>query len=215
MNYYPLYMNLEGRKCLVVGAGAVAARKARSLLECGARVTVVGEDPVPALLRLEGESLTIRPRKFRRSDMGRYALVFGATDDAAVNRALSRESRRLGMPVNIVDDPGRSTFIVPAVCRRGDLSIAVSTAGKSPAVARVVREELESRYGRDHAVMVDLLGAHREEMMKTVPGHRRRAAAWRKILDEDLLETLRKKGRPAAAALIRRHIREAGEGGRP
>jgi siroheme synthase-like protein len=215
MKYYPLYMNLKGRKCLVVGAGAVAARKARSLLECGALVTVVGEDPVPALVRLEGECLTIRPRKFRRSDMGKYALVVGATDESVVNRAVSRESRRRGIPVNIVDVPEESTFIVPAVHRRGDLAIAVSTGGRSPAAARAIREDLEARYGADYAAMIALLGAHREEMMKAVPGHRRRAAVWKGILDADLLGALQRKGRPAAAALIRRHIRAAAEGERP
>jgi len=214
MKYYPLYMNLKGRKCLVVGAGAVAARKVRSLLECGALVTVVGEDPVPALVRLEGERLTIRPRKFRRGDMGKYALVVGATDDSVVNRAVSRESRRRGIPVNIVDVPEESTFIVPAVHRRGDLAIAVSTGGRSPAAAKVIREDLEARYGAEYAAMIALLGNHREEMMKAVPGHRRRAAAWKGILDADLLGAL-KKGRPAAAALIRRHIRAAAEGERP
>jgi len=212
MKYYPLYMDLEGRKCLVVGAGAVAARKVRALLECGARVTVVGEDPVPALQRLESESLTIRARKFRRSDMGRYSLVVGATDDSVVNRTVSRESRKRGIPVNIVDVPEESTFIVPAVHRRGDLAIAVSTGGKSPAAARRIREDLEERYGGDYAVMIALLGAHREEMMTAVPGHRRRAAAWKGILDAGLLGVLRKKGRPAGAALIRRHIRAAAEG---
>ena len=138
MKYYPLFMNLEGRECLVVGAGAVAARKARSLLECGARVTVIGESPVPSLLRLEGERLKIRPRKFRSRDLGSYALVFGATDDAVVNSEVYRESRRRETPVNVVDRPDLCTFIVPSLHRRGDLSIAVSTGGKSPAVARAV-----------------------------------------------------------------------------
>lgn len=215
MKYYPLYMNLEGRKCLVVGAGAVAARKARSLLECGAKVTVIGEEPIPALMKLEGESLSIRPRKFRGSDMGKYALVVGATDDTVLNRELSRESRRRGIPVNIVDVPEESTFIVPAVHRKGDLTIAVSTGGKSPAAARIIREDLEARYGADYAAMIALLGAHRQEMMTSVRGHRRRAAVWKGILDADLLGTLRKKGRPAAAALIRSHIRAAAEGERP
>jgi precorrin-2 dehydrogenase/sirohydrochlorin ferrochelatase len=213
MKYYPLYMNLEGQKCLIVGAGAVAARKARALLECGARVTVVGEDPSAAMRRLEGERLAVRARKFRRSDMGKYALVIGATDDARLNRELFRESRRRGIPVNIVDDPERSTFIVPAVHRQGDLALAVSTGGKSPAAARLIREDLEKRYGSDYAAMIDLLGAHREEMMKSVHGHRRRAAAWKGILAEDLVGALRRKGRSGAAALIRRHIRAAAEGG--
>jgi len=128
MKYYPLNMNIEGRECLVVGAGAVAARKAKSLLECGAIVTVIGEGPVASLRRLEGERLKIRPRKFRRSDMKNYALVFGATDDAGVNKALYRESRRRGLPVNVAISRSCAPLscpltiaggTFPSPCRRG------------------------------------------------------------------------------------------------
>jgi len=206
MKYYPLNMNIEGRECLVVGAGAVGARKARSLLECGAIVTVIGEDPVPSLRRLEGERLKIRPRKFRRGDMKSYALVFGATDDAGVNKALYRESRRRGLPVNVADQPDLCTFIVPSLYRRGDLCIAVSTGGKSPAAARAIREDLEKHYGREYAELVDILGAHRECMMESVDGHRRRAALWRRILDTDLLGILRRRGRRAASERVRKQI---------
>ena len=138
MEYYPLFMSLQGQKCLVVGAGSVAERKARTLMSCGASVTVIGENPSQGIRRLAENGLVVRARKFRRSDMGRYALVIGATDDREVNRAVSRESRRRGLPVNIADDPELSTFILPAVYHRGDLTVAVSTAGKSPAAARAI-----------------------------------------------------------------------------
>lgn len=215
MKYYPLYMNVEGRECLVVGAGAVAARKARSLLECGAMVTVIGENPLPSLERLQSQGLTLRRRKFRKSDLKGVALTFGATDDSAVNGELSRLSRRRGVPVNIADDPENSTFILPAVHRRGDLSIAVSTAGRSPALARQIKEDLGRRYGRDYADLAALLGAERERMVQSVPGHRRRAALWRKILDAGVLDVLREKGRGEAKAFVRRTIEEeAGRGGK-
>lgn len=214
MKYYPLFMNLEGRECLVVGAGAVAARKVRSLLECGAKVTVIGENPVPSLRRLEGERLKIRPRKFRSRDLRNYALVFGATDDAAVNSALYRESRRRELPVNVADQPDLCTFIVPSLHRRGDLSIAVSTGGKSPAVARAVREDLQERYGREYGELVALLGAERRRMIQSVPGHRRRGVIWRSIIDDGVLDILRRKGKAEAKAFIRRRIdEEAGRGG--
>ncbi len=213
MKYYPLLMNVEGKECLVVGAGAVAARKARSLLECGAAVTVIGENPVPSLEKLEGRGVKIRRRKYRRSDMKRYALVFGATDDVETNRRLSRESRRLGLPVNIADDPAQSTFILPAVYRRGDLTISVSTAGRSPAAARAVKEDLGRRYGADYAALVELLGDHREMMMESVTGHRRRAALWKRILDDDLLDVVRERGRKEAACRVRDCIRRESEKG--
>lgn len=202
-------MSLQGEKCLVVGAGAVAERKARTLMTCGARVTVVGENPCRGILELEKKGLTLRPRKFRRSDMGRYALVIGATDDREVNRVVSRESRRRGTPVNIADDPELSTFILPAVYHRGDLTIAVSTAGRSPAAARAIKEDLGRSYGHDYAELVDILGSHRGTMMETVEGHKKRAALWRKILGSDILELLRRKGRRAAAGAIAKSIEQA------
>jgi precorrin-2 dehydrogenase/sirohydrochlorin ferrochelatase len=216
MKYYPLFMNLEDRECLVVGAGAVAARKARSLLECGAKVTVIGENPVPSLRRLEGERLRIRARKFRSKDLGSCALVFGATDDAAVNSQIYRESRRRELPVNVADQPELCTFIVPSIYRRGDLAIAVSTGGKSPAAARAIREDLEERYGREYAELTALLGAERDRMIQSIKGHRRRAALWRSIIDSGVLDLLRRKGKGEARAFIRRRIdEEADRGGEP
>ena len=211
MKYYNLCMNVEGRPCLVVGAGTVAARKAASLLECGAHVTVVGENPVAALRRLEGERLTICARRFRPGDMKKPALVFGATDDAEVNSRLSLLSQERGIPVNIVDDPEQSTFIVPAVYRRRDLSIAVSTAGRSPAAASAIKKDLALHYGKDYAQLVGLLGSYRAKMIKSVEGHRRRASLWKKILAADVLGVLRRKGKAAAAGIIETHIEQAKE----
>jgi precorrin-2 dehydrogenase/sirohydrochlorin ferrochelatase len=168
----------------------------------------------PVRRALEKRGLAIRPRKFRAGDLGRYALVFGATDDAAVNRELSRRSRRLGIPVNVSDDPEKSTFIVPAVYRRGDLTIAISTSGRSPAAARAIREDLEAGIGREYASLVDLLGSFREKMAQSVRGHRNRMSVWRKIMAADVLGTLRRGGRRAAEGVVRRHIREAEKGGR-
>ena len=209
MKYYPLFMGLEGQKCLVVGAGSVAERKVRTLMGCGAVVTVVGENPTRGIQDLEAGGLTLRPRKFRRSDMGRYALVIGATDDREVNRTVSRESRRRGLPVNIADDPELSTFILPAVYHRGDLTIAVSTAGRSPAAARAIKEDLGRNYGRDYAELIDILGSHRGKMMDAVDGHRRRTGIWRKIIGADILGLLRRKGRKAAAGAIAEQIEQA------
>jgi precorrin-2 dehydrogenase/sirohydrochlorin ferrochelatase len=216
MKYYPLFMNLEGRECLVVGAGAVAARKARSLLECGARVTMIGEKPASAIENLQSRGLKVIRRRFRKSDVKDYALIFGATSDSEVNGELSRLSRQRGVPVNIADDPGRSTFILPALYRRGDLSIAVSTAGRSPALARHIKEEIGRDRGSDYAELAALLGAERDRMIQSIPGHRRRAALWRSIIDAGVLDVLRQKGKGEAKAFIRRRIdEEAGRGGEP
>jgi precorrin-2 dehydrogenase/sirohydrochlorin ferrochelatase len=209
MRYYPLFMDLAGRECLVVGAGAVAARKARSLLECGARVTVVGEQPAAAFRALELRGVRLLQRRFRASDVGRQALVVAATDDRAVNAAVSAAARRRGIPVNAVDDPPNCTFIVPAVVRRGDLTVAISTGGKSPAAARLVKERIASMLGDEYAALVRLLGTHRGRMKELVPGQDKRARAWKRMLDEGVLESLRRGDATAATTTIDRCLAEA------
>ena len=204
MKYYPLFMDLDGRDCLVVGAGAVAARKVRSLLECGARVTVVGERPAAAFRALERRGARLLQRRFRAGDVARQALVFAATDDSEVNAAVAAAARRRGIPVNAADDPPNCTFIVPALVRRGDLTVAVSTGGKSPAAARLVKERIASMLGDEYAALVRLLGAHRTAMKEQVPGQARRARAWKRMLDEGILDALRMgSGREALATLRR------------
>jgi siroheme synthase-like protein len=210
MKYYPLFMDLAGRECLVVGAGAVAARKVRSLLQCGAAVTVVGERPAAVFRELERRGVRVVRRRFRASDVCRQALVIAATDDRAVNAAVSSSARRRGIPVNAVDDPPNCTFIVPAVVRRGDLTVAVSTGGKSPAVARLVKERIAALLGAEHAALVRLLGAHRERMKTDVPGQGARAKAWARMLDEGVLDALRQGERAAATKTVRRCLKEAG-----
>lgn len=209
MKYYPMFMDLAGRDCLVVGAGAIAARKARSLVECGARVTVVGESPAAAFRALERRGVTLERRRFRAGDVARQALVIAATDDRSVNAAVASAARRRGIPVNAVDDPPNCTFIVPAVVRRGDLTVAVSTGGKSPAAARLVKERIGAMLGDEYAALVRLLGAHRGTMKQSVAGQGKRARAWKRIIGDGVLESLRLGDAAGASAAVRRRLEEA------
>ena len=214
MRFYPLFMDLAGRSCLVVGAGAVAARKARSLLDCGARVTVVGVKPAAPCRALERRGAVLRDRRFRASDVSRQALVIAATDDPAVNAAVAAAARSKRIPVNVVDDPARCSFIVPAVVSRGDLTVAISTGGKSPAAARLVKARIEELLGEEYAALVRLLGAHRARMKETVAQQSTRARAWKQMLDDgagvgvgagvEVLEALRRGDRKSATATVRR-----------
>jgi siroheme synthase-like protein len=215
MKYYPLFMDLRGRECLVVGAGAVAARKARSLLECGARVTVVGESPAAAFGALERRGVTLERRRFRGPDVARQALVIAATDDAAVNARVAAAARRRGIPVNAVDDPPNCTFIVPAVLRRGDLTVAISTGGKSPAAARLVKERVGELLGDEYAALVRLLGAHRGAMKRSVAGQGRRAGAWKRMIDGGVLESLQRGDAAGAARTVRRCLADAAGAKKP
>jgi precorrin-2 dehydrogenase/sirohydrochlorin ferrochelatase len=214
MRYYPLFMDLAGRACLVVGAGAVAARKARSLLDCGARVTVVGVQPAAAFRALERRGAVVRNRRFRAGDVGRQALVIAATDDRDVNAAVAGAARRKGIPVNAVDDPQHCSFIVPAVVTRGDLTVAISTGGKSPAAARLVKERIAEVLGDEYAALVRLLGGQRGKMKDAVAGQTARARTWKRMIDAGVLEALRKGDRADAAKIVRTSMADAASAGR-
>lgn len=138
--YYPLFMNLRGREVLVVGAGKVALRKVRGLIEAGARVSVVAPEVLPAFDTLPVKVLR---RRFRRSDVRGQTLVFAAANDRRVNHAVAETAKLVGIPANIADAPDECDFIVPARARRGSLQIAVSTGGRSPKLASGLRRKIE------------------------------------------------------------------------
>jgi len=153
--------------------------------------------------------VVLRDRRFRASDVGRQALIIAATDDRAVNAAVSAAARRSGIPVNAVDDPEHCSFIVPAVVTRGDLTVAISTGGRSPAAARLVKERISEVLGDEYAALVRLLGAHRGRMKDAVAGQPARAGAWKRMIDEGVLESLRSGDRKGASATVRRCLDEA------
>lgn len=201
--YYPLFLDIEGRRCLVVGGGAVAARKVRSLLRCGARVRVVApklSDEMETLVREGGVEIFQEP--FDTEHMEDAALVIAATDNEQVNRAVYGEAAERGVPVNVVDQPDLCTFIVPSVVRRGDLTIAVSTSGKSPAVAKRVRKLLESQFGDEWAAYLRLMGDAREKALKEIDDPKRREEIFNRLADSDLLEKLRYDDKEGARRLI-------------
>ena len=140
MPYYPIFLDLTDKPVLVVGAGKVALRKSKGLLEAGAAVTVVAPRAEPEFARL---SLTMRRRAFRASDIRGAVLVFAATDDRGVNHAIAQAAKRQGIPVNVADARAECSFIVPARITRSNLQIAISTGGESPRVAAALRRKIE------------------------------------------------------------------------
>ena len=146
--YYPINLDVRNRDCLVVGGGAVGARKVGTLLECGARVTVISPETVPEIDRLfNAGKIDLKRRGFSPSDLAGQFLVIGATDDVTLNRQISAEAEKRQMLCNIADFPEGCNFILPAIVRRGDLLIAISTSGNSPAFARTLRKQIGSAYG--------------------------------------------------------------------
>jgi precorrin-2 dehydrogenase/sirohydrochlorin ferrochelatase len=182
---YPVALDLAGRDCLVVGGGPVAAHKTEGLLAADARVTVVSPALVPALLALATEGrVHWKPRPYQHGDVAGVRLVMVATDDGAVNAEVAAEARALGVWVNCADDPGHCDFALPAVLRRGPITVAVSTGGASPAIARLLREEIGRRLSTDWAAVADLAGGVRRELRARgiTPGGTR----WHAALGEEL-----------------------------
>lgn len=167
---FPLFLKLEGRPCLVVGAGAIAASKISSLIEAEANVTVVAPRASDELRRLaEDGKFRWLERSYEASDLDGVFLVIAATSDHAVNRAVFLDAQRFGILCNAVDDPPHCDFYFPAVVRRGDLQIAISTAGQSPALAQRLRREFEEIFDESAGDWVRFAGDLRREILATHP----------------------------------------------
>src|SRR5262249_16555100 len=177
-DYFPVFLDLRGRRCLVVGGGRTAERKVQGLLECGARVIVVSPVLVSALAHLAATGIIEhRARVFRKVDVRRSVLVLAATGVCAVDDTVAETARRHGALVNAVDRPARCDFIYGSVLRRGELQIAVSTGGRAPALAREIRRRLEPVIGAEYGALVDDVGHARRAARAAAPPNTARLAA--------------------------------------
>ena len=192
MRYYPAFLDLEGRKCVVVGGGKVASRKVRRLLKAGALVTVISPGLDPALSRLKKRgAISHIERGFRPADFKGAAMVFSATDQAAENKKVSLSAQRQGILVNVADMPGQCSFIVPSVVDRGPLLLAVSTSGVSPAMSRSIRIELERSYGRQFARYLKELAVVRRRALEKGLSPARRRKLFKDLGSDDIIRDIR------------------------
>ena len=200
---YPLVLvGLSRMRCVVVGGGHIAARKAQAIVEAGARPVVISPalcDSLEALVSA-GEVTHVR-RDYRRGDCAGAMLVVAATDDSSVNRQVSCECRSRRVLVNVVDQPDDCSFYAPAVIRRGGLMVAVSTGGGSPAFARHMREMLEGIIDPAHGVLLSLLAEARPGIKANVAPDQRKAV-WDELLDGQVMDCLRAQGESAARNAI-------------
>jgi len=200
---YPVFVDLAGRRCVVIGGGPVAEGKVNGLLAAGALVTVVSPTLTPALAdAARAGRIGHRRRAYHESDLAGAVLAFVATADVAVNAAVAADGRRRGLLVNAADDPRHCDFILPSVLRRGALAVAVSTGGASPALARAVRQEIERTIGDDYATLVDVAGDVRRALR--AEGRTVDAATWSAALGDRRFRRLVARGAHAAA---RRRLR--------
>jgi precorrin-2 dehydrogenase/sirohydrochlorin ferrochelatase len=183
---YPVNLILAGRPCLVVGGGAIAARKAAGLLECGADVRVIARQAGPEIRAL---GLPIEERPYRRGDVAGYRLALAATDDPETNRAVFEDGEAAGIWVNSADDPASCSFTLPSVVRRGPIMVTVATGGRSPALASWLKAHVADEMGPEYETLLDLLSSARDEMKAA--GRSTEQADWRTVLDSDMLELIK------------------------
>jgi precorrin-2 dehydrogenase / sirohydrochlorin ferrochelatase len=192
MRYYPAYLDVKGRRCLVVGGGRVGTRKVGTLLQCGAEVTVISRQATPELAQMAEQGLIdLQLRDFRSSDLDRIFLVIGATDDQALNRKVHREAEAAQRLCNIADQPDLCNFVLPSIVNQGHLSIAISTAGKSPAFAKFLRRQLQDQFGPEYGVMLDLMGAIRQRLLAQAHAPEQHKPLFEKLIQGGLLEKIK------------------------
>ncbi|MBN2059653.1 MAG: bifunctional precorrin-2 dehydrogenase/sirohydrochlorin ferrochelatase [Deltaproteobacteria bacterium] len=205
MSYYPILVDLEGQTVLVVGGGAVAQRKIDSLLECGACVKVISRDLTPELKRYVDEGKIIPAgREFTRDALEGVFLAVVATDDNLLNRVIGEAAKESRILVNVVDQPEDCNFIVPSIIRRGDLVIAVSTSGRSPAMAKKIRERLGRLFGDEYGLFLTLMGRLRKEILSFGMSQEENSRIFHELVESPVLEAIEESNWNKAALNVSR-----------
>ncbi len=200
-SYYPVLLNIQGKPCVVIGGGDVALRKVKMLLEGGADITVVSPTFHPDLVQLFKEkTIQLIHRDYQHGDLEKAMMAIVATNIQERNRRVAQEARDQGILVNVADDPEGSDYILPSFFRRGNLTLAISTGGASPALAKKIRIELEQKFGEEFSQLLTLV----EEVRSTLRSRQIHAApeVWQEALDLDELIGLVRSGRMDEAKAI-------------
>jgi precorrin-2 dehydrogenase/sirohydrochlorin ferrochelatase len=193
MRYYPINLDIQNRNCLVVGGGGVGTRKVRTLLACGARVTVVSLEASRQLhdLATSGE-IMLEERSYQSDDLSGMFLVIGATNDEKLNRQISGDADRLNTLCNIADRPEVCNFILPSIVHRDDLVITISTSGKSPALAKKLRKSLENQFGEAYGTLLRLMGAIRKKLLQQAHEPEAHKPLFEQLINSDLIGMIQK-----------------------
>ena len=207
MRYYPVFLDIAGKPVVVIGGGNIAYQKVVGLLKASAEVTVVSPEMNQEMASLAaGGHFRHVQRDYEPGDLEGYVLAFVATDDRAVNATVAAEGKELRVWVNAVDDPPYCDFIMPGIAQQGNLIVAVSTSGTSPAMARKMREEIEAFLTEDWALMLELAAEVRAELREK--GMLVDSEVWNKALDSDLRGLLAEGKRPEAKERLMRSLLE-------
>jgi precorrin-2 dehydrogenase/sirohydrochlorin ferrochelatase len=203
MKYYPVFLRLAGRRCVVVGGGEVAERKVRSLLAAGAEVAVVSPSLTAGLAELAAHGeIAHAARAYQAGDLAGAVLAYAATDDESLHEDIANEAEARAVLLNVVDRPRWCRFIVPSIMARGDLTVAVSTAGGSPALARRVREDIAQTLGPEYERALDVLARLRRHLQERPLSSAERQRILTGLVASDLLDRLREPDRPGVDRLL-------------
>jgi len=203
MRYYPINLDIRKRNCLVVGGGAVATRKVKTLIKCGAKVTVVSPEATDALAELANTgAVTLIRKPYASADLDGMFLVIGATDDRSLNRKIYKDAEDNGRLCNIADQPDLCNFILPSIVHRGDLILTISTSGTSPAFAKKLRKELEKTYGYEYALFLHLMGAIRKKLLSQTNEPESHKAVFEMLIEKGLPEKMARKDREGIDAIL-------------
>ena len=201
--YYPIYVELHEQPCIVIGGGNIAEGKVEGLLTAGAQVTIISPSLTSHLHTLvEQNKVAYISRTYQHGDLAGAFMVICATDQAEINHQVWQEASANRQLVNVVDDTPRCNFIAPAILRKGDLNIAISTGGKAPALAVRLKERLQKEIGPQYARFLELSGQLREPLARNIPDFEARKKLWYELVDSDILELLSQDNEPAALDLI-------------
>lgn len=205
--FYPVYLNLKGKRVVVIGGGEVAERKVESLLGTEGLIVVISPKVTPRLASLVDENrIDLQLRPYTPGDCAGAALVLSATDDPAVSRAVFQDATAIGALINTADQPALCDFIMPAVVRRGDIVIAISTGGTSPGLAARLRQKISKIIGPEYEQLAGLLSQARPEIRRRLPDERERKALHYRILDSDIMTCLKNNDTAGAERLLREII---------
>lgn len=207
MAYLPIFVDVRGRNCVVIGGGEIAERKVRALLEAEAAVTVVSPELTAGLAALAADgAVSHRARPYRHGDLAGASFAFAATGDAATAAAASREAAVAGILINVADAPELCSFIAPAIVRRGALTIAISTGGASPAAATAIRERLEEVFGPEYGPWLELMRAARKWLRDRATESADRARRLGALARSDLRGAIARGDCARAEALLREYL---------
>ena len=194
MKYYPVNLDINGKRCLVVGGGHVGTRKVKTLLDCQAHVTVISPIVTDILQRLaDNGKITLKKRGYVKTDLEEMSLVIVTTNDETLNRQIYTDAQKQHKLCNMADRPDSCNFILPSIVNRGDLVIAISTSGASPAFAKKLRKDLEKQFGEEYREFLQLMGAIRKKLLNEKHDPEAHKHTFEKLIDKGLLELVKKK----------------------